>query len=52
MVWYEHANPNQTTTLAMEQRERQVPQKGSTIEALTHRSGRTNQWATVMSKAT
>ena len=37
MVWYEHANPNQATTLAMEQRERQVPQKGSTIEALTHR---------------
>jgi len=37
MVWYEHANPNQTTTSAMEQRERQVPQKGSTIEALTHR---------------
>ena len=37
MVWYEHANPNQTTTLAMEQRERQVPQKGSTIEALTHK---------------
>ena len=37
MVWYEHANPNQTTTLAMEQRERQEPQKGSTIEALTHR---------------
>ena len=37
MVWYEHANTNQTTTSAMEQRERQVPQKGSTIEALTHR---------------
>ena len=38
MVWYEHANPNQATTLAMEQREmRLVPQKGSTIEALTHR---------------
>jgi hypothetical protein len=37
MVWYEPMNPNQTTTLAMEQREmRQVPQKGSTIEALTH----------------
>ena len=37
MVCYEHANPNQTTTLAMEQRKKQVPQKGSTIEALTHR---------------
>ena len=37
MLWYEHVNPNQTTTSAMEQRERQVPQKGSTIEALTHR---------------
>jgi hypothetical protein len=38
MVWYEPMNPNQTTTLAIEQREmRQVPQKGSTIEALTHR---------------
>ena len=36
MLWYEHVNPNQTTTSAMEQRERQVPQKGSTIEALTH----------------
>ena len=37
MVWYEHANPNQTTTSALKQRERPVPQKGSTIEALTHR---------------
>ena len=37
MVWYEHANPKPATTLAMEQRERQVPQKGSTIEALSHR---------------
>ena len=24
MVWYEHANPNQTTTLAMEQREKKM----------------------------
>ena len=37
MVWYEHANPNQNSTSALKQRERQVPQKGSTIEALTHR---------------
>ena len=51
MVWYEHANPNQTTTSALKQRERQVPQKGSTIEALIG-SGQTNQWAIVMSKAT
>ena len=51
MVWYEHANLNQSTTSAMEQRERQMPQKGSTIEALIG-SGQTNQWPIVMLKAT
>jgi hypothetical protein len=38
MVWYEPVNPNQTITSVVEQREiGRVPQKGSTIEALTHR---------------
>jgi (2Fe-2S) ferredoxin len=38
MVWYESMNPNKTTTLAMQHIEMgRVPQKGSTIEALTHR---------------
>ena len=46
MVWYESMNSSRTTTLAMEQRRRQGPQKESTIKALTHRSGRTNQQAT------
>jgi hypothetical protein len=47
MVWYEHTNPNQTTTSAMEQREiRQVPQKRSTIKHSLIGSGRTNQRAT------
>ena len=36
--WFGMDMRNQTTTSAMEQREmRQVPQKGSIIEALTHR---------------
>lgn len=48
MVWYEHANPNQTTTSAMEQREmRPVPQKRSTIKHSLIGSGRTNQRATI-----
>jgi hypothetical protein len=35
---------SQTTTSTMEQREmRRVSQKGSTVEALTHRKWRTNQ---------
>ena len=43
MVWYEPMNPNQTTTSTMEQREmRRVPQKGSTIEALTHKKWTNN----------
>jgi hypothetical protein len=38
MVWYEPVNQNQITASAMEQRQmRRVPQKGSTIKALTYR---------------
>ena len=38
MVWYESVNSSRTTTSAMEQsRRRRVPQKESTIKALTYR---------------
>ena len=38
MVWYEHTNPNQTTTLAMEQRKKDKWHKNHSLR----RSGQTN----------